>query len=61
MVSYVLQHVGKEPLFFLYGSLYTYFVQCIDYNNGELPHLLIPVIQNPVSQIMLLYLDVDMR
>jgi hypothetical protein len=44
-----------------YGSHYTHFVQCIEYNKGEQSRLLIPVIQNMISQILPLYLDVDMR
>jgi hypothetical protein len=48
-------------LFFSYDSPYTHFVQCIEYNNDEQSRLLIPVIQNLVSQILPLYLDVDMK
>jgi hypothetical protein len=37
------------------------FVQCVEYNNDEQPRLLISVIQNLISQILPLYLDVDLR
>jgi hypothetical protein len=36
-------------------------VQCVKYNNDEQSRLLIPVIQNLVSQILSLYLDVHLR
>jgi hypothetical protein len=52
MVSYVLQFVWKESLLFSYDSPYTHFMQCVEYNNGEQSRLLIPVIQNLVSQIL---------
>jgi hypothetical protein len=48
-------------LLFSYDSPYTYFVQCVEYNNGEQPRLLIPTIQNLVSQILPLYPYVDLR
>jgi hypothetical protein len=47
--------------FFSYDSPYTHFVQCVEYNNGEQSRLLIPAIQNLVSQILPLYPDVDLR
>jgi hypothetical protein len=61
MVSYVLQLIWKESLLFSYGNPYTHFVQYVEYNNSEQSRLLIFVIQNLVSQILLLYLDVDLR
>jgi hypothetical protein len=61
MIFYVLYLVWKESLFFSYDNFYTYFVQCVEYNNGKQSRLLIPVIQNLVSQILPLYLDVDLR
>jgi hypothetical protein len=36
----------RSLYFFSYDGLYTYFVQCVEYNNGEQPHMLIPTIQN---------------
>jgi hypothetical protein len=61
MASYVFQLVLKKHLLFSYDSTYTHFVKCVEYNNGEQSRLLIPVIQNLISQILSLYLDVDMR
>jgi hypothetical protein len=49
MVSYVLQFVWKDSLLFSYDNSYTHFVQCVEYNNGEQPRLLIPAIQNFVE------------
>jgi hypothetical protein len=51
----------KGFLLFSYDSPYTYFVQCVEYNNDKQYHLLIPVIQSLVSQILSLYPDVDLR
>jgi hypothetical protein len=51
----------KKSLLFSYGSRYIHFVQCVEYNRGEQTRLLIPAIQNLVSPILPLYLDVDMR
>jgi hypothetical protein len=51
----------KSLYSFSYGIPYTYFVQYIEYNNSEQSRLLIPAIKNLVSQILSLYLDVDMR
>jgi hypothetical protein len=49
MASYVLYFIQKEPLSFSYDSRYINFMQCVEYNNGEQPCLLIPAIQNPTS------------
>jgi hypothetical protein len=46
--------------FFIWQSLYT-FMQYIEYKNGEQFHLLIPAIQNSISQKLSLYLNVDLR
>jgi hypothetical protein len=51
----------KKSLLFSYDNPYTHFVQCVEYNNGEQSRMLIPVIQNLVSQILFLYSDVDLR
>jgi hypothetical protein len=51
----------KKSLLFSYDNPYTHFVQCVEYNNSEQPHLLILIIQNLISQIMSLYIDVDLR
>jgi hypothetical protein len=51
----------KKSLLFSYDSAYTHFVQYVEYNNSEQTRLLIPAIQNLVSQRLSLYPDVDLK
>jgi hypothetical protein len=50
-----------ESLLFSYDSFYTYFVQYVEYKNGEQSRLLIPIIQNMFFQKLSLYSDFDLR
>jgi hypothetical protein len=59
LMSYCL--FEKSLYSFLYDISYTHFVQCVEYKNDEQSCLLIPAIQNLMSQKLPLYPDVNLR
>jgi hypothetical protein len=51
----------KKSLLVSYDNPYTYFLQCVEYNKGEQSRQFFPAIQNLVTKILSLCLDIDLR